>query len=180
MIFLILVTCKNKATPASFLRQKIHSPSRFSLLFLSSLEQELAKLGEHVTFWFALTPPSLKWLTEQKNPKSLLRSILEFSCLYRRLLSVPYQFLRPFLNFPKPLFQSETNCEAIGMTMIARILILIQTKLIIARKVLHLASFRKWGLNSELAYSMVLPWWYLLTRSNQCLHFCCKQLERPS
>ena len=79
MIFLILVTCKNKATPASFLRQTIHSPSRFSLLCLSSLEQELAKLGEHVTLWFALTPPSLKWLTEQKNPKSLLRSILEFS-----------------------------------------------------------------------------------------------------
>ena len=27
MIFLILVTCKNKATSASFCRQKIHSPS---------------------------------------------------------------------------------------------------------------------------------------------------------
>ena len=26
MIFLILVTCKNKATSAYFLRQKIHSP----------------------------------------------------------------------------------------------------------------------------------------------------------
>ena len=26
-IFLILVTCENKATSASFLRQKIHSPS---------------------------------------------------------------------------------------------------------------------------------------------------------
>ena len=36
MIFLILVTCKNKATSASFLRQKIHSPSRFPWLFLSS------------------------------------------------------------------------------------------------------------------------------------------------
>ena len=31
-----------------------------------------AKLGEHVTLWFTLTLPSLKWLTEQKNPKSLL------------------------------------------------------------------------------------------------------------
>ena len=29
LIFLILVTSKNKATSASFLRQKIHSPSRF-------------------------------------------------------------------------------------------------------------------------------------------------------
>ena len=164
MIFLILVSCKNKATPASFLRQTIHSPSRFSLLFLSSLEQELAKLGEHVTLWFALTPPSLKWLTEHKKPKIPSSIYLRVFYLYRRLLSVPCQFLRPFSNFPQPLFQSETNCEAIGMTMIARILILIQTKLIIARKVLHLASFRKWGLNSELAYSMVLPWWYLLTK----------------
>ena len=32
-IFLILVTCRNKATSASFLRQKIHSPSRFPSLF---------------------------------------------------------------------------------------------------------------------------------------------------
>ena len=73
MIFLFLVTCKNKATSASFLRQKIHSPSRFPWLFLSSLESFSAKLGEHVTLWFALTPPSLTWLTEQKNPKSLLK-----------------------------------------------------------------------------------------------------------
>ena len=49
LIFLILVTCKNKATSASFLRQKIHSPSRFPLLFLSSLESFSAKLGEDIT-----------------------------------------------------------------------------------------------------------------------------------
>ena len=49
MIFLILDTCKNKATSASFLKQKIHSPSRFPSLFLSSLESFSAKLGEHVT-----------------------------------------------------------------------------------------------------------------------------------
>ena len=29
LIFLILVTCMNKATSASFIRQKLHSPSRF-------------------------------------------------------------------------------------------------------------------------------------------------------
>ena len=46
MIFLILVTCKNKATTsASFLRQKIHSSSRFPSLFLSSLESFSAKVG---------------------------------------------------------------------------------------------------------------------------------------
>ena len=71
LIFLIPVTCKNKATSASFLWQKIHSPSQFPSLFLSSLGSFSAKLGEHVTLWFALTPPSLKWLTDQKNPKSL-------------------------------------------------------------------------------------------------------------
>ena len=49
MIFLILVTCRNKATSASFFRQKIHSPLRFPSLFLSSLESFSAKLGEHVT-----------------------------------------------------------------------------------------------------------------------------------
>ena len=31
LIFLILVTCKNKATSAFFLRQKIYSPSRFQM-----------------------------------------------------------------------------------------------------------------------------------------------------
>ena len=37
------VTCKNKATSASFLRQKIHSPSRFPSLFLSSPGLEWAR-----------------------------------------------------------------------------------------------------------------------------------------
>ena len=39
LIFLILVICNNKAMSASFLRQKIHSPSRFPSLYLSSLSQ---------------------------------------------------------------------------------------------------------------------------------------------
>ena len=51
LIFLIPVTCKNKATSASFLWQKIHSPSQFPSLFLSSLGSISAKLGEHVTLW---------------------------------------------------------------------------------------------------------------------------------
>ena len=71
LIFLILATCKNKATSVSLPRQKIHSPSWFPSLFLTSLESFSAKLGQHVTLWFALTSPSLKWLTEEKNPKSL-------------------------------------------------------------------------------------------------------------
>ena len=43
------LTCQNKATSASFFRQKIHLPLRFPSLFLSSLELFSAKLGEHVT-----------------------------------------------------------------------------------------------------------------------------------
>ena len=38
LIFLILVTCKIKATSASFLGQTIYSPSQFPSLFLNSLE----------------------------------------------------------------------------------------------------------------------------------------------
>ena len=73
MIFLILVFCKNKAMSASFPQQKFHSSTRFRSLFLSSLGSFSilflrAKLGECVALWFALTPPQLKWLTEQKNP----------------------------------------------------------------------------------------------------------------
>ena len=34
----------------------------FSILFLR------AKLGECVALWFALTPPPVRWLTEQKSP----------------------------------------------------------------------------------------------------------------
>ena len=73
MIFLILVFCKNKAMSASCPQQKFHSSTRFRSLFLSSLGSFSilflrAKLGECVALWFALTPPQLKWLTEQKNP----------------------------------------------------------------------------------------------------------------
>ena len=73
MIFLILVFCKNKAMSASCPQQKFHSSTRFRSLFLSSLGSLSilflrAKLGECVALWFALTPPQLKWLTEQKNP----------------------------------------------------------------------------------------------------------------
>ena len=57
---------------ASCPQQKFHSSSRFPLLFLSSLGSFSilflrAKLGDCVALWFALTPPQLKWLTEQKN-----------------------------------------------------------------------------------------------------------------
>ena len=49
LIFLILVTCKNKATSAYYVRQKMYSPLRFPSLFLKNLESFSAKLGEHVT-----------------------------------------------------------------------------------------------------------------------------------
>ena len=69
MIFLILVSCKNRAISASYPQQKLHSPSRFPSLFLNSLGSFSIlflrdKLGE---WWFASTPPQLEWMTEQKN-----------------------------------------------------------------------------------------------------------------
>ena len=53
LTFLYLVTCKSKATSASFLGYKILSSSRFPLLFFSSLESFSAKLDKHITLWFA-------------------------------------------------------------------------------------------------------------------------------
>ena len=84
MIFLILVSCKNKAISASCPQQKFHSSSRFSSLFLSSLGSFSilflrAKLGECVGLWFALTPPSLTWLTEQKNPLKVCKHAARYN-----------------------------------------------------------------------------------------------------
>ena len=69
-VLFLQVSCKNKAMSASCLLQNVHSSSRFPSLFLSSLESFSvlflwAKLGKS---WFALTPPPLKWLMEQKKP----------------------------------------------------------------------------------------------------------------
>ena len=114
MIFLILVTCKNKATSASFRQQKIHSPSWFPSLLLSSLESFSAKLDVHVTLWFALTPPSLKWLTEQKNPKSLLRSILEFSIYTVVCCLSPVNFLGHFRISPSLCFKARQTAKPLA------------------------------------------------------------------
>ena len=52
------------------------------------------------------------------------------------LLSTPRN--RPFLSFPKPLFESEAMCEAIDMEMIFKSH---AKQLIFTRKVVYLASF---------------------------------------
>ena len=73
-IFLMNVypTCMNKAMSGSFPRQKFHSPLRFPLLLLSSLESFavlffLVKQGKFTVLWFALTPPPLKWFQGQNR-----------------------------------------------------------------------------------------------------------------
>ena len=71
LTFLILVTCKNKATFASLLQQKIHSPSRIPSLFLSSLESFSVKLGEHYTV-ICINLVFFKMIDGTENPKSLL------------------------------------------------------------------------------------------------------------
>ena len=54
----------------------------------------------------------------------------------------------PFPSCTKPLFQREAKWEAIDMKMI--FYIFMQIKLIITRKVLHLASFSIWESFGEL------------------------------
>ena len=70
LIFLILVTCKNKSMFASFLQQKIFSPSQFPSLLLNSLESFLAKLGEHVIV-ISINLAFTKMIDRTENPKSL-------------------------------------------------------------------------------------------------------------
>ena len=54
--------------------------------------------------------------------------------------SVIYMYFnRPFPGYFKSLFKNEAKCKAIDMKMMY--LFLLQMKLIISRKVLHLASF---------------------------------------
>ena len=48
---------------------------------------------------------------------------------------------RPFLSSSEPLYQNEVECSAFDMEMI---FILMQIKLILTRKIVHLASFWKW------------------------------------
>ena len=71
------------------------------------------------------------------------------------LLSTPRN--RPFLGFPKPLFESEAMCEAIDMEMIFKSH---AKQLIFTRKVVYLASFWKWEFlelrNPNCANSSVL------------------------
>ena len=106
MIFLILVSCKNKAMSASYLQQKFMSSSRFLSLFLRSFGSfsilfSRAKLGECVVLWFASwTPPPLKWLTEQKNPFEVCKHAArynEFGCKLLFCLLKPIVFLVSFV-----------------------------------------------------------------------------------
>ena len=56
---------------------------------------------------------------------------------------VGYLFNKPLPSSPGPLFQNEGRCSAFDMEIIS--VILMQIKLIFTRKVVHLASFWKWG-----------------------------------
>ena len=67
LIFLILVTCKNKAMSASFLQQKIYSPSRFPLQFLNSLE--LGQAGRAPYNVICINPAFTKVIDGTKKPK---------------------------------------------------------------------------------------------------------------
>ena len=64
---------------------------------------------------------------------------------------------RPFPSPSGPLYQNEVKCSAFDKEMI---FILMQIKLIVTRKVVHLASFWKWGfleLESGLLITVTTP-----------------------
>ena len=83
--FLLLARIKQHLPP-SFDKKSTHR--RNFLRYSRAFESFSAKLGELITLWFALTPPSLKWSTEQKIPKSLLslqitqRETMNFAVTY--------------------------------------------------------------------------------------------------
>ena len=55
-----------------------------------------------------------------------------------RRLTLAWDFNRPFPSSPGPLYQNEVKCSAFDMQMF---FILMQTKLVFTRKVVHLAPF---------------------------------------
>ena len=67
LIFLILVTCKNKAMSASFLQQKIYTPPRFPSLFLNSLEFDQAGRARYNVI--CINPPFTKVIDGTKKTK---------------------------------------------------------------------------------------------------------------
>ena len=65
--------------------------------------------------------------------------------VWNEVAQFPYGSLglnRPFPSFPGPLFQNEGRCSAFDMEIIFHSYAI---KLIFKRKVVHLASFWKWG-----------------------------------
>ena len=81
MIFVILVSCKNKATSASCPRQKFYSSLWFPSLFLSHLGSFSGQAGRVHCIMICInsTRPPLKWLTEQKNPREVLKHALRYN-----------------------------------------------------------------------------------------------------
>ena len=68
-LFLSLARIKQRLPP-SFDKKSTHH--RDFLRYSWAVQSHSQPSWASITMWFAITPPSLKWLTEQKNPKSLL------------------------------------------------------------------------------------------------------------
>ena len=104
LISLILVTCKNKATFTSLLRQKIYSPSRFPSLFLSSLESFSAKLGEHYIV-ICINPAFFKMIDGTEKPKIPSKFVLraarynEFRCNFTAKLKTRWSTIYSIFDF---------------------------------------------------------------------------------
>ena len=86
LIFLVLVSCKNKPTAASFHRQKIRWPSWFPSLFLSSRRVILSQAGRARYIVICVNPAFTKMIDGTEKPKIPSKFVIraarynEFSC----------------------------------------------------------------------------------------------------
>ena len=168
MIFLILISCKNKAMSASYLQQKFMSSSRFLSLFLRSFGSfsilfSRAKLGECVVLWFASwTPPPLKWLTEQKNPFEVCKHAARYStnlavsCCFAYLNPLFFwSLLSPFNCLSSLIFEGPPTTSVLRLVQRLEIISLTRPAHL-QKDVPYFSQTLEWPLNPYGTYSKSL------------------------
>ena len=92
-LFLSLARIK-QCLPPALDKKSTHPPLFLSILESFSVLFLRAKLGECVALWFALTPPPLKWLTEQKNLFEVCKRARRYNEFGYNLANFPSRFWR--------------------------------------------------------------------------------------
>ena len=107
----------------------------------------------NLRFWCPKTPFTCKWKAKRrtKNPFPKLSRFQDIHTCARGKTDV---FNRPFPGTPGLCFKTRLSAQPL---ICKWFFILMQIKLIFTRKVVHLASFWKWGFwNSEVAHCYVI------------------------